>query len=190
MWDGQGFPNPRFPPLTPFPSLSHPPPASHPFRPHTSIPLEYFSRTNRKQTQVISSYNLSSQCMDYYQRHQSFDCRTVCLFVPPFICLFVLEFYNLVNGPVDNIVVKPSRVRGETEKEKEDRIDEREKKCNQPSNPAPAASIAGLCPTITQINKTVSYPAPSPYPTAKCRRTFILAAMTFTRTFIFTHGMS
>ena len=52
---------------------------------------------------------------------------TVCLFVPPFICWFVLEFYNLVNGPVDNTVVWPSRVCGEREKTKEDRIDEREK---------------------------------------------------------------
>ena len=48
---------------------------------------------------------------------------TVCLFLRSFVSLSKLEFYNLVNGPVDNIVVRPSR--GEREKKTEDRIDER-----------------------------------------------------------------
>ena len=63
---------------------------------------------------------------------------TVCLFIPPLICYFVFEFYNLVNGPVDNIVVRPSRVCGEMEKTKGDRIDERKN-----------ASTAGPCQTVT-----------------------------------------
>ena len=50
---------------------------------------------------------------------------------PPFICYFVLEFYNLVNGPVDNIVVRSSRARGEREITKEDRIDERKMQAQQ-----------------------------------------------------------
>ena len=65
------------------------------------------------------------------------------MFVPPFICKFVLEFYNLVNRPADNIVVRPSRVRGEREKKKEDKIDERKN-----------ASTAGPCHTKTENNKT------------------------------------
>ena len=69
----RGVPNPHFPhPLLPIPSPS--PPASLTLTP-TSLPLEYFSRPHRKknnknthtQKQVISSYNLSFQCMDYYQ---------------------------------------------------------------------------------------------------------------------------
>ena len=46
---------------------------------------------------------------------------TVCLFVPPFKLNVYLEmeFYNLVNGPVDNIVVRLSRVPGEREKKEE-----------------------------------------------------------------------
>ena len=58
--------------------------------------------------------------MDYYQ-----SLKKSGVFVPPFICKFVLDFYDLVNGPVDNTVVRPSRVRGEREKKREDRIDKR-----------------------------------------------------------------
>ena len=51
----------------------------------------------------------------------------VCSFVHLFF-FFFFEFYNLINGPFDNIVVRPSRVCGEREKTKEDRIDEKKKK--------------------------------------------------------------
>ena len=62
--------------------------------------------------------------MDYYQSFKT---------VGQFVCLFLhsLEFYNLVNGPVHNIVVRPSRVCGEREKTKEDRIDERKMQAQQ-----------------------------------------------------------
>ena len=86
------------------------------------------------------------------------------MFVPPFICKFVLEFYNLVNGPVDNTVVRPSRVRGEREKKKEDRIDERKMQAQQ----VPVI----LKPKTIRRQDTVSYPAPPPNPTANCRPDF------------------
>ena len=56
----------------------------------------------------------------------------VCSSVHVFVCLGVLEFYNLVNGPVDNIVVKSSHVPGERQKKKEDRIDERKSTTSPP----------------------------------------------------------
>ena len=79
--------------------------------------------------------------MDYYQ---SFKIVGQCLFIPPFICWFVLKFYNLVNGPVDNIVVRPSCVCGERKNTKGDGIHERKN-----------ASTAGPCPTIP---KTIRRP--------------------------------
>ena len=132
LWVWTGGPQPLFPsPLPPLPSPSSP----------TSLLLEYFSRPtpkSKKQQQVIiSSYNLSFQCMDYYQSFKTVG-QLVCLF----LCWFVFEFYNLVNSPVDNIVVRPSCVCGEREKTKEDSIDERKN-----------ASIADPCPTIIRNNK-------------------------------------
>ena len=141
----RGVPNPRFPPLPHFPPPH--PPLSLPLAP-TSLPLEYFSRPHRKkkqqqQKQAISSYNLSFQCMDYYESFKTVG-QFVCSSVHLLVCF--LEFYNLVNGPVDNIVVRSSRVRREREKTKENRIDERKN-----------ASTAGPCPTITQNNKTARH---------------------------------
>ena len=82
----RGIPNPRFPPpLPPLPSPSTPLPS--PSSP-TSLPLEYFSRPHRKKTkQVISSYNLSFQCMDYYQGFKTVG-QFVCLFLRSFVSLF------------------------------------------------------------------------------------------------------
>ena len=156
----RGVPQPRFPP--PYPQFPPPrPPASIPLVPHFP-PLRIFlppPSKKQQQQQVISSYNLSFQCMDYYQ---SF--KTVGQFV----------------GPVDNIVVRPSRVCREREKTKEDRIDERKN-----------VSAAGPRPTITiRLPDTVSYPAPSPNPTANCRPDFRACGHKFTQAFIVTHGMS
>ena len=50
---------------------------------------------------------------------------TVCLFLRWFVSLSKFGVLQPSQGPVDNIVVRPSRVRGEREKKKEDRIDER-----------------------------------------------------------------
>ena len=74
------------PPRPPLPSPSSP----------TSVPLEYFSRPHRKKQkkkkkkkkqQVISSYNLSFQCMDYYQSFKTVG-QFVCLFLRSFVSLF------------------------------------------------------------------------------------------------------
>ena len=122
-WVGvdRGVPNPPLPspPLHPLPSPSSP--ASLPLAP-TSLPLASHFPPLGIFLPPPSKNNLSFQCMVYYQ---SFN--TVGKFVCSSVSLF-LEFYNLVNGPVDNIVVRSSRVRGEREKTKEDRIDEK-KKC-------------------------------------------------------------
>ena len=77
----QGGPQPPLPfPSPPLPSPSPP----------TSFPLEYFSRPHRKKTQLISSDNLSFQCMDYYQ---SFKTRRqfVCSSVRLLVCFWVLQ---------------------------------------------------------------------------------------------------
>ena len=70
---------PSFPP--PHPPLPSP-------SPPTSLPLEYFSRPHLKKTQVIS-YNLSFQCIDYYQSFKigQFVCSSVHLLV----CFGVLQ---------------------------------------------------------------------------------------------------
>ena len=135
-----GVPNPRSPPLIPA-SL----PLYHRFPSHStpaSLPLEYFSRPHRKKNMSChQKYNISFQCMDYYQSFKTVG-LFVWLFLSSFVSLF-LEFYNLVNGPVDSILFRPSRVLGEREKKKEDRIDERKN-----------ASIAGSFHTKTQNSKT------------------------------------
>ena len=84
----RGVPNPRFPP--PYPHFPPPrPPLPSPSSP-TSLPLEYFSRPHRKKQkqQVISSYNLSLQCMDYYQSFKTVW-QFVCLFLRSFVSLFL-----------------------------------------------------------------------------------------------------
>ena len=92
MWGWTGIPQPPLPspltttsfPLTPtsLPSSC----ASLPLVPHF-LPLRLFlpppSKINKQQ--FITSYNLSFQCMDYYQSFKTVG-RFVCLFVPPFIC--------------------------------------------------------------------------------------------------------
>ena len=96
------------PPLTPTPPPRLPLPS--PSCP-TSLPLEYISRPHRKKRkqkqQVISSYNLSFQCMDYYQSFKT---------VWHFVCLFLRSFVSLFSS-FTTIVVRPSRVCGEMEED-------------------------------------------------------------------------
>ena len=113
----RGVPNPRFPPPYPhFPSR-HPrfPRPRHPLPSPWNISLAP-SKTNRSSHHITFRFSVWIIIKDQKTVGQ-FVCSSVICF---FFCFFVfLEFYNLVNGPVDNIVVKSSR--GGKDKGRQDR---------------------------------------------------------------------
>ena len=120
----RGVPNPCLcpPPLSslPFPSLP-PPSPSPPFLSSHNISPTHIEKD--------SSHHITFHFSGWIIFNNNTKALTggVCLIVSPFIYLFVLEFNNLNKGPVDNIVVRSSRLPGESEKKRKKAGQMREK---------------------------------------------------------------